>query len=187
MSEDFRTNLTVGGQKVNTNTVSITAYGEDVPPGEPTVSSAAIKLAFEDRQKVVNAGFFGQALFDFKNKYFLTLGFRVDGNSAFGEDFGLESYPKVSAAYVISDEEFWPANFGRVKLRAAWGQAGRAPGAFDALRTWDPVGWGTDVAFEPLNVGNPDLAPERTSEIELGFEPEHESVMVALKRQRRMC
>ena len=170
LSPDFRTNLTVGGQKVDNDVVSVLAYGEDVPPGEPTVSSAAIQLSREFREKVVNAGFFGQALFDFKNKYFLTLGLRIDGNSAFGEDFGLERYPKVSAAYVISDEDFWPANLGRVKLRGSWGQAGRAPGAFDAVRTWDPVGWGGQVAFEPENVGNAALAPERTSEIELGFE-----------------
>lgn len=170
VSPDFRTNLTVGGQKVDNSTVSVLAYGEDVPPGEPTVSSAAVQLSRESRQKVVNAGFFGQALFDFKNKYFLTLGLRVDGNSAFGDDFGLQTYPKVSAAYMISDESFWPSNLGRVKLRAAWGQAGRAPGAFDAVRTWNPVGWGGQVAFEPENVGNPNLAPERTTEIEFGFE-----------------
>ena len=170
VSEDFRTNISVGGQKVNTNTVSVLAYGEDFPPGEPTVSSGAQQLSRETRQRVVNAGFFGQTLFDLKNKYFLTLGLRIDGNSAFGEDFGLQTYPKISGSYVISDEAFWPGSLGRMKLRAAWGQAGRAPGAFDAVRTWEAVGWGGQVAFEPENVGNADLAPERTTEVELGFD-----------------
>jgi hypothetical protein len=57
-----------------------------------------------------------------------------------------------------------------MKLRAAWGQSGRAPGAFDAVRTWEPVGWGGQPAFYPRNVGNRELGPERTTEIELGFD-----------------
>ncbi|RUA24249.1 MAG: hypothetical protein DSY79_01120 [Chloroflexi bacterium] len=57
-----------------------------------------------------------------------------------------------------------------MKLRVAWGQSGRAPGAFDAVRTWDPVGWGGSVAFFPENVGNSSLGPEITSEIEFGFD-----------------
>jgi hypothetical protein len=57
-----------------------------------------------------------------------------------------------------------------MKLRAAWGQSGRAPGAFDAVRNWDPVGWGGQPAVLPRNVGNTNLGPERTSEIEVGFD-----------------
>jgi hypothetical protein len=48
---------------------------------------------------------------------------------------GLQHYPKVSASYVVSDEGFYPKALGTLKLRAAYGEAGRAPGAFDALRT----------------------------------------------------
>ena len=112
-------------------------------------------------------------LFDLKNSYFLTAGLRVDGNSAFGKNLGLQTYPKLSASWVASDESFWPAAIPEMKLRAAWGQSGRAPGAFDAVRTWENAGgtgWGGQPAFFPLNVGNPDLGPERTSEIELGFD-----------------
>jgi hypothetical protein len=119
---------------------------------------------------VVNAGLFGQVLLDLRNRYFLTLGARVDGNSAFGEDFGLQTYPKASVSWVASDERFWPSWSPSMKVRAAWGQSGRAPGAFDAVRNWDPVGWGGTPAVLPRNVGNRDLGPERTTEIELGFD-----------------
>ena len=169
-SSDFKNTLSFGGQKVDTEFLSILAYGEGLPPGEATVSGAAQQLSREENQKVVNAGFFGQTLFGLKDRYFLTLGGRVDGNSAFGGDFGLQFYPKISASYILSEESFWPQGLGSMKLRAAWGQAGRAPGTFDAVRTWDPVGWGGSVAFEPLNVGNPELGPETTTEIELGLE-----------------
>src|SRR5439155_13493385 len=43
-------------------------------------------------------------------------------------------------------------------------------GAFDAIRTWNPIGFGTVPAYLPQNVGNPKLGPERTGETELGFD-----------------
>jgi TonB-dependent starch-binding outer membrane protein SusC len=171
LSDDLRSSFSWGGQSVTTETESTTAYGEDFPgPGRPVVSSAGTTLGFEARQRVVNAGFFFQNIFDLRDRYFLTLGIRVDGNSAFGSDLGLEAYPKASFSYVISDEDFWNDSWGQVKLRTAWGESGRAPGAFDAVRTYDPVGWGGQPAFFPLNVGNPTLGPERTSEWEFGFD-----------------
>ena len=170
----LRSTLSWGGQGVTTDSRETSAYGENFPgPGNPVVASAGTTLGFESRQRVVNAGGFGQVLFDLKNKYFLTAGLRIDGNSAFGKNLGLQSYPKLSASWVASDESFWPAMIPEMKVRAAWGQSGRAPGAFDAVRTWENAGgtgWGGQPAFFPLNVGNPDLGPERTSEIELGFD-----------------
>jgi hypothetical protein len=156
---------------VTTEEHFVRTYGEDFPaPGQATVSSAAKTFGYEDKQRVINAGFFLQELLGYKDRYFLTLGLRMDGNSAFGENLGLEAYPKASFSYVMSDEDFWNDSWGQLKLRAAWGQSGRAPGAFDAVRTWDPVGWGNAPAFNPGNLGNPDLGPERTSELEFGFE-----------------
>jgi TonB-dependent starch-binding outer membrane protein SusC len=167
----LRTTMSWGAQGVSTETRETSAYGENFPgPGKPTVSSAGTTLGFEERQRVVNGGFFGQGLFDKDNRYFLTLGFRVDGNSAFGENFGLQYYPKASFSWVASEESFWPSWNPEMKFRLAWGRSGRAPGAFDAVRTWEPVGWGGQPAFFPRNVGNPDLGPERTTEVEAGFD-----------------
>ncbi len=171
VNDDFRTSFSVGGQMVTTETEETGAYGENFPgPGRPVVDAGGSTLGFESRQRVINAGLFGQLLFDFRDRYFLTLGMRVDGNSAFGENLGLQSYPKVSFSWVVSDEDFWNPSWGQVKLRSAYGHSGRAPGAFDAVRTYNPVGWGQDPAFFPLNVGNPNLGPERTAEFEAGFD-----------------
>ena len=57
-----------------------------------------------------------------------------------------------------------------MKVRVAWGHAGRAPGAFDAVRTWQPIPWLGQTSFNPLNVGNKDLGPERTIELEAGID-----------------
>lgn len=171
LTSDIRSALSFGGQSVTTRTEQTIAYGENFPgPGDPDVDNGGNTLGFENRERVVNAGFFVQNIFDLYNKYFITAGLRVDGNSAFGADFGLQTYPKVSASYVVSDEDFWSDDWGTMKLRAAWGQAGRAPGAFDAVRTFAAEGWGGEPAFLPSNVGNPNIGPETTSELEFGME-----------------
>ena len=171
LSQALRTSISWGGQSVVNREVNLGASGRILPgPGDHTVSSGATFTASESRTRVVNAGIFGQTLFDLKDRYFLTVALRIDGNSAFGDDFGLQPYPRATFSWVTSDEDFWPENFGELKLRAAWGHAGRAPGAFDAVRTWQPISWGGLTSFNPLNVGNPDLGPERTVELEAGFD-----------------
>lgn len=181
LTDAIQSSLSWGGQSVTTEVQQTVAYGEDFPgPGEPVVSSAGTTLGFELRERVVNAGFFVQNVFDISNKYFITGGLRVDGNSAFGEDLGLQAYPKVSLSWVASDEDFWKPGWGTVKFRAALGQSGRAPGAFDAVRTFDPVGFGGDPAFFPRNVGNADLGPEKTREVEFGFDGSFADDRIAL-------
>ena len=170
IASDLGSRLSVGGQSVNTTTKSVWGYAEGFSsPGEPVLSDGANTLAFEERITEINAGVFVQNLFSYLDRYFLTVGLRVDGNSAFGEDFGLQPYPKVSLSYVVSDEAFWNDDWGTLKLRAAYGHAGQAPGTFDAVRTWTSEPWGDNSAFLPSNVGNPDLGPERTIETEGGF------------------
>ena len=157
VTSDIGSALSFGGQSVTSDIRRTTAYGEDFPgPGDPTVTTAGTKLGFEQRERVVNAGFFFQNVLDISDKYFITLGGRVDGNSAFGSDFGLQFYPKASGSWVVSDEAFWGDNGGQLKLRGAWGQSGRAPGAFDAVQTYDGVGWGGVPAFYPRVLGNPE-------------------------------
>ena len=169
----LRGTLSWGGQWVTTDNRATSAYGENFPgPGKPIVSSGGTTLGFEERTRVINGGFFGQVLLDVKDRYFLTVGGRVDGNSAFGENFGLQYYPRASFSWVASEESFWPTWSSAMKFRVAYGQSGRAPGAFDAVRTWENAtnGWGGQPAFFPRNVGNPDLGPERTTELEIGFD-----------------
>ena len=170
ITSELGSRFSVGGQYVNTTTNSVWGYAEGFSsPGEPTLSDGALTLSFESRIQEINAGVFVQDVLSYRDRYFLTLGFRVDGNSAFGDDFGLQPYPKASLSYVISDEDFWNDDWGTLRLRAAYGHAGQAPGTFDAVRTWASQPWGDQSAFLPQNVGNPELGPERTVETEGGF------------------
>ena len=167
----LRTSLSVGGQFIRSSESVLDGYGRGLPgPGKHTLSSAALRAVTQEQLRENAGGFFLQTVFDLKNRYFLTAGLRVDGSSAFGSDFGLQPYPKVNAAYVISDEPFWRDGWGQVKLRAAYGFAGRGPGAFDAVRTWRASSFLGETGFLPDNVGNPELGPERTGELEVGFD-----------------
>jgi len=142
-------------------------------PGDPTLVGGALRsVTIDTKQRVVNAGFFFQELVGLNDRLFATLGLRVDGNSAFGSSFGLQAYPKLSLSYILSDESFWPLDFMEtLKLRLAVGESGKAPGAFDAVRTWDPIaGKDGQPGFTPGQLGNPDLGPERTREVEGGLE-----------------
>ena len=165
-----RSTFSWGGQAIGNELRQVTGSGQNFPGAvAPTLSSAAVKRSDENREKVWNAGFFFQNVFDVSDKYFFTTGVRVDGNSAFGAGFGLQVYPKASLSWVISDEDFW-GDIGTLKLRTAFGKSGRAPGTFDAVRTWDPDGYIGNPAFSPDNRGNPDLGPEVTEEFEIGFD-----------------
>lgn len=142
-------------------------------PGDPTLGSAArLSPGSILRQRVINAGYFVQEMLAWRDRLFVTGGLRVDGNSAFGQNFGLQKYPKLSASYVLSEHAWWPTRYIETfKLRSALGESGKAPGAFDAVRTWDPIAADEgQPAFTPAQRGNPNLGPERTREVEVGFD-----------------
>lgn len=170
ISDGVSTTVSGGGQFVADDVQSTNGYAEDFPgPGEQTLSSGALSLSFEERIREVNAGVFLQNRLALGDRFFLTTGIRADGNTAFGRNLGVQYYPKVSGSYIVSDEEFWN-DWSTVKLRLAYGQSGRAPGAFDAIRTWQASQLGNTPAFLPGNRGNPNLAAERAEEIEVGFD-----------------
>jgi len=163
-----------GGQLFDDRDKLIGLTGSDFAgPGDPTLASAArVTLGTVNRPRVVNRGVFLQEMLGWRDRAFLTAGLRVDGNSAFGDGYGYQQYPKISAAYVVSEESFWPKQIvSTMKLRAAFGESGKAPGAFDAVRTWDPIAADEGrPAVTPLQVGNAELGPERTREFELGLD-----------------
>ncbi len=164
--------LSLGGQLYNDFVTGTNGFGNDFAgPGAKILQSGAITEAFEVNSTVTSGGFFVQEVVGLGDRLFLTGGLRVDGHSAFGQDFGLETYPKGSFSYVISDESFFPTAFGTLKLRGAFGESGKAPGLFDAARTWASVaGDNGQPGVTPDNLGNAVLGPERTREWEAGFE-----------------
>ena len=139
-----------------------------------TIPSGSTRTADEDYRENKTFGVFFQEQIGFGDRLYLTGAVRGDDNSAFGKNFDFVVYPKFSGSYVISDEGFFRESIGfieQLKLRAAWGQAGRQPDVFDALRTYEPsVGPGGASTVTPENIGNEDLKPEVGTEVEVGFD-----------------
>lgn len=173
LSNLITSSLTAGFQGFGDSDYRVQGEGRDFPaPGLSVISAGAVRTASESRYRVINGGAFVQEQIGFANTLFVTGALRLDGNSGFGPDYGLALYPKAQASLILSELGFWPKNvWNSMKLRVAWGQAGLAPGVFDKERTWDAVaGLDGTPAVTPSNIGNSKLKPERSDEIELGFD-----------------
>jgi TonB-linked SusC/RagA family outer membrane protein len=165
----------LGGQFFRTELNTSFLGGTGFPGlGVETVSAVANPSQATQTQTInTTIGAYGQQQFGWRDRFFLTAALRVDNNSAFGEDFKWVTYPKLSASWIVNEESFWPANtyVNNLKLRAAYGESGRQPAAFTALRTYSPAqGPGGTSAVTPNTIGNSELKPERGKELELGFE-----------------
>ena len=126
-----------------------------------------------------SVGFYVQEQVGFKERLYLTAAVRADDHSSFGTNFDIVVYPKLSLSYIASEEPairglLDAARVSTLKLRGAWGQAGRAPTAFSAPQTYtvNNVTFGTTTgsAIRTATYGNPDLEAERGTEIEVGFD-----------------
>lgn len=174
LSPRLTLDLTVGGQSFwETQTREAVRVNDFASPTLRTLrGGSSVSSVDETQQDIVNAGVFAQQQIGLDDRFFLTLGGRLDGNSAFGDDFGLQFYPKAGLSWVVSDYDFW--NVGGVedfRIRGAIGTSGLQPGAFDAQRTWQPgVFAGGVPRVSPLNEGNPALKPERSTEREIAIE-----------------
>ena len=164
----------IGGQWYRTALHQSFLGGIGFPgPGITTVSGTATALQSTQGDTInTTIGGYAQEEFGLNNRLFLTAALRVDNNSAFGDQFKWITYPKFGATWVMNEEPFWHVGFvNSLKLRTAYGESGRAPLAFSALRAYLPVqGPLGSNAFTAGSFGNPDLKPERGKEIEAGFE-----------------
>ncbi len=174
LSENLESSTSAGGQLYRRLIEMVYAYGEAFPTPGLTSIRATTQNRAADETSVENTtiGLYVQEQLAWKNRLFLTGAVRGDDNSAFGVDYNFVTYPKVSAAWVLSEEPFWSIDYvNTLKLRGAYGESGQQPDAFVAIRTLRPVPGPDNVGtVTPDNLGNPDLGPERGTELELGFD-----------------
>jgi TonB-linked SusC/RagA family outer membrane protein len=117
-------------------------------------------------------GFYVQEEIGWNDRIFLTAAVRFDDNSTFGVNAEAQKYPKFSGTWVVSEEGFW--NFETIsslRLRGAWGKAGRQPSSLAGLNTYAAIpGPGGAPALRPDSPGNPAIEPEVSTELEVGFD-----------------
>lgn len=172
ISDAVVSTLTLGGQSFwETHQGNVTEVQDFIGPGVTTLGGASTVSDIDETfEEVINAGVFAQEQIGLNDRLFLTAGLRIDGNSTFGEDFGFQPYPKFGASWSVSEEPFWVTDaLDLLRLRFAYGTSGLQPGAYDALRTWETQALLANLpAVLPNSVGNEDLKPERSVEIEFG-------------------
>jgi TonB-linked SusC/RagA family outer membrane protein len=163
----------VGGQffrNLNTNSF---AQGRGLARGTEAIFGAATTDASDDYIESRSAGGFVDQQMSYRNRLFLTAGLRLDDNSAFGKNFNTRPLPKLSASWLARDQEQggWLNTF---RLRAAYGQSTQQPGSIDALRFYAQAAVRKDAVSASgvsiANLGNADLKPELSQEIEAGFD-----------------
>src|SRR4030095_11284843 len=167
---------TAGVQYVNYSFKQNAGEGQNLPPGTQTPAAGAEPNAASATTLQKTLGFFAEEAVAFNDRLFVTGAIRSDQNSAFGTDFQSVWYPKASVSWIISDEGFFPhlGWLNALRLRSAYGASGVQPGPNDAIRFLSANSInlkGTDTPVIQNNtLGNNELKPERTTELEGGFE-----------------
>jgi TonB-dependent SusC/RagA subfamily outer membrane receptor len=174
LTSSLTSSTSLGGQWYRTTLNESFLGGIGFPgPSITTVSGTATALQSTQGDTVnTTIGGYAQEELGLNDRLYLTGALRVDNNSAFGSQFKWITYPKVSASWIVNEEPFWHVGFvNTLKVRAAYGESGRAPLAYSALRAYQPVqGPLGSNAFTAGAFGNANLKPERGKEVEAGFE-----------------
>src|SRR5205809_483393 len=174
LTPSVRSSTSLGAQFYHAVDDTVFADGLFFPaPGLSALgATTGTRRSYVNLGETKSLGFYGQEQVAWRDRLFLTAGLRSDDQSTFGANFNRVYYPKASASWVISEEPFWKSPFfNQVRLRAAYGESGRAPPYNAAVPTYTTAtGLGDMHAVPPPHLGNPDLGPERGKEIELGFD-----------------
>ena len=175
-SDNITSRTSAGFQYLGNLTQGTLATGLQLVAGSSSIAGAAQTFSNELTNEQRTVGWFVEEQVGFNERLYFTGALRIDRGSAFGAALNAVVYPKVSASWLLSDESFFNGGniISSLRLRAAWGQSGVQPGTNDALRFFTPIAatvGGEDVTGVTFgSVGNPDLRPERSTEIEVGFD-----------------
>ncbi len=170
------TKTSAGVQYINFGLDQATASGIELAPGSQTAGAGATLAATQATTLTKTLGVYVEEVIGLNDRLFITGALRSDQNSAFGTDFQNVIYPKLSASWILSDESFFPQMgwLNQLRLRSSFGSSGVQPGPNDAIRFFGFGNFnlrGADFAAVTYSaIGNNDLRPERSTEIEGGFE-----------------
>jgi TonB-linked SusC/RagA family outer membrane protein len=167
---------TIGLNYVNYSFDQARAEGQDLPPGSQVPGAGAVPSSPSATTLRKTLGVFIEEATALNDRLFLTAALRSDQNSAFGTNFQRVLYPKAGMSWILSDENFFPRPWwlNTFRLRAAYGASGVQPGSNDAIRSFEGLtanigGLEIPTVRNDL-LGNKDLKPESSVEMEAGFE-----------------
>jgi TonB-linked SusC/RagA family outer membrane protein len=148
---------------------STAARGDNLAvAGVPDLTNAQERSVNSTTEQIRATGYFAITSVDYAGKLILDGLVRRDGSSLFGQRETWHTYGRVSAAYRLAEERWWPfEQISEFKLRFSRGTAGGRPNFPDEYDTYE-IDEAGNVTKETL--GNPFLKPEHTTETEYGLD-----------------
>jgi TonB-linked SusC/RagA family outer membrane protein len=156
--------------------IDFTTYGFTVDgPEYGTVTT--VPLTIYPQQELMNS-FLTRINYSFKHKYSITATFRADGSSKFAKGNRYSYFPSFSAAWRISEEGFMKSAqaVSSLKLRFGWGLTGnQGINPYQTFSNYNVAYYSlfdntTINGFVPMNIANPELKWETTSQFNLGID-----------------
>lgn len=137
-------------------------------PGVRSLSNAQQRFVSSTLEEIRSTGYAATAAADYNGRYILDGLVRRDGSSLFGPLERWKVYNRVSGAYRVAEEPWWPiASITELKLRASRGTAGGRPDFDDQFETFEFLDGG---GLQKSTLGNKFLKPEHATETELGVD-----------------
>ena len=177
--DDFEFQSSIGTNYTNQRISTVSGSASNLLPSLDVLSAGATTTAGQSRVDLLTFGYYGQQTVSWRDRLYLNGAVRVDGSSTFGRDQRYQTFPKLSASYVVSDEPFFQRlksdhGISSLRLRSAIGYAGNQPSldnayAYANLAQRIVLDTLVGISFS-TRLGNPGLKPERSREIEGGFD-----------------
>ena len=137
-------------------------------PGVRSLDNAQIRSVSSEIEEIRATGYFLSLGADYDGRYIIDGLIRRDGSSLFGPEERWNNYYRVSGAYRMAEEPWWPVPaLTEFKLRASRGTAGNRPSFNDQYETFNFAAGGNLVKG---NLGNRFLKPEHATETEVGLD-----------------
>jgi TonB-linked SusC/RagA family outer membrane protein len=137
-------------------------------PGVKSLENAQQRTIESNLEEIRANGYFVTLGADYDGRYIFDGLVRRDGSSLFGPEEHWNTYHRISGAYRMSNERWWPLKqVSEFKLRASQGTAGGRPDFEDQFETFSFVSGGGVVK---QSLGNRFLKPEHSTETEVGLD-----------------
>lgn len=157
-------------------TTDYITYGTDAPDFSPYRASdmANYKIQRDYLEEFTTYGYLVTQRFEYKDYAGIGAGFRSDYSSAFGRGSKPASMYRGDGYVRISSFDFWRNSkiynvIREWRLRAAYGEAGVQPNAYDRFPVLQPRVLGTQSTLaDNVTSQNPDLKLSIVSELEIG-------------------
>ncbi len=156
-------------------TETLGGSGRGLPFGLKVLNVVSSNLSvngYYDQSALVS--YISQVNYSFKNKYFLTGSYRIDGSTAFQKNNRYGSFPALSAGWLVSNEDFLKGShvIDNLKLRGGYGVTGTQDiGASRYLGLYSLTSqYNSQSAATPSQLPSPDLTWESKYQTNIGMD-----------------